>query len=73
MDLRFCIFERRRPQWESQCCCGLSFVHIEGCAAAGGSADYLCWAAVLRMFSAERARKHEEKRVLEKAQIEVPG
>ena len=35
-DLRLCMWERRGRSGECKCCCGSSFVHMEGSAAAGG-------------------------------------
>ena len=61
------------PHGKGENGCGSSFVHIEGSAAVDASSGAVARAAEIRMFSAGIARKHEEKRVLENAQIEVPG
>ena len=61
-----------RDQAKCQCRCGSNFVHIEGSAAVGGATDYLCWARVSRIFSAEIAIKHEKNRVSEHPQIRAP-
>ena len=61
MELCFYMFQRCRPQWESQCCCGSSFVHIEGSAAGDASAGFLGWLREIRMFSAEREVENTRK------------
>ena len=43
-----------------------------GSAAAGGATGDLCWARVLRIFSAKVAIKHEKNRVSEHPQIRAP-